>query len=53
MFDLVPRWALALGIGAVSAAGATTVAMESLGTSKPACVEQHSAVIDSSACANG
>src|SRR5712692_9503504 len=53
MFDLIPRWALALGIGAISASGVTTVAMESLGTSKPACVASHSAVIDSSTCAKG
>ena len=53
MFDVIPRWALALGIGAISAAGVTTVALESLGTSQPACASAHSAVVDSSSCAKG
>src|SRR5688572_14833474 len=51
MFDLIPRWALALGVGAVSAAGVGTVAFGTLDTSKPACVSGSSAVIESSACA--
>jgi hypothetical protein len=53
MFDLVPRWALALGVGAISAAGVTTVAMGSSDPTKAACVEQHSAVLDSNACTSG
>src|SRR5262249_35785580 len=53
MFDVIPRWALALGIGAISAAGVTTVALESLGSNHPACAEAHSAVVDASSCAKG
>src|SRR5882724_4266294 len=53
MFDLVPRWALALGVGAISVAGVTTVAMGSSDPSTPACVESHSAVLESNACATG
>ena len=31
MFDVIPRWALALGIGTISAAGVSTIAFESFG----------------------
>lgn len=52
MFDVIPRWALALGIGTISAPGVATIAMEGLGTSEPVCAETHNG-IDSSACVNG
>ncbi len=32
MFDVIPRWALALGIGTISAAGVSTIAFESFGS---------------------
>src|SRR5918992_2947836 len=51
-FDVIPRWALALGIGTISAAGVGTIAFEAMG-SNPACVETRSAVIDSNSCAKG
>ncbi len=50
MFDVIPRWALALGIGTVSAASVGTIAFETLG-SNSACVETHSAVLESNSCA--
>ncbi|MDQ1498680.1 MAG: hypothetical protein QOI86_2020, partial [Actinomycetota bacterium] len=53
MFDLVPRWALALGVGAISAAGVSTVAIGSASSTQPACAESHSSVLDANACANG
>src|SRR5256885_4353599 len=52
MFDVIPRWALALSIGTISAAGVGAIAFEAVG-SNPACVESHSAVLDSSNCAKG
>ncbi|MBF6046508.1 hypothetical protein GO001_14945 [Streptomyces sp. NRRL B-1677] len=50
MFDVIPRWALALGIDTISAAGVATVAMEGIGTTGPACVQTHAGV-PSTACA--
>ena len=50
MFDVIPRWALAVGIGTISAAGIGTVAFEAIGAS-PACVATHSSVLDSNTCA--
>ena len=44
MFDVIPRWALALGIGTISAASVGTLAFETLG-SNSACVETNSAVM--------
>jgi hypothetical protein len=52
MFDVIPRWALALGIGTISAAGVGTLAFEAIGSS-PACVETHSSILDSNSCAKG
>ena len=51
MFDVIPRWALALGIGTISAASVGTLAFETLG-SNSACVEANSAVLESNSCAN-
>ncbi|GGX72437.1 hypothetical protein [Streptomyces hiroshimensis] len=65
MFDVIPRWALALGVGTISStgvgtiafeslgsAGVTTNAAESLGNSGPACANVDNAVLtDSRACA--